>query len=210
MYTNMMNRRTFTKGFTLVETLVVALIFLLIMMGVTSFERDTFYDNSIQNGSFSTVQSAEEILRTMVTQLRSASEGSDGSYPILTAASTTLTFFTDINGDGIKERVRYFLSSTTLEEGIMEPKGTPLSYNNATETISYIAYNVRNLASSTNVFDYYDDTYNGTSSPLTQPVSVSAVRLVKITLILDLNPNVSPGPRTYTTQVSLRNLKDNL
>jgi len=207
-----MNQRSSIKAFTLVETLLVASIFLIIMIGVTSFERDTFQVNTISSGSFSTAQGAQEILRTMVVQLRSASEGSDGSYPILTAGSTTLTFFSDINGDGKKERIRYFLSSTTLEEGIMEPIGTPLSYNNATETISYVAYNVRNLtlASSTNIFDYYNDTYNGTSSPLTQPVSVSAVRLVKITLILDLNPNQAPLPRTYTTQVSLRNLKDNL
>jgi len=205
-----MNQRSSIKAFTLVETLLVASIFLIIMIGVTGFERDTFQVNTISSGSFSTAQGAQEILRTLVVQLRSASEGSDGSYPILTAGSTTLTFFSDINGDGKKERIRYFLSGTTLEEGIMEPIGTPLSYNNATETISYVAYNVRNLASSTNIFDYYDDTYNGTSSPLTQPVSVSAVRLVKVTLILDLNPNQAPLPRTYTTQISLRNLKDNL
>jgi type II secretory pathway component PulJ len=197
-------------GFTLVELLVVCALSTLIIFGITMFERNIFYYNSIQQGSFSTAQDAEEILRVMVKELRSASQGSDGSYPILTAATNTLTFFSDINGNGAKERVRYFLSGTTLEKGVMEPTGSPLSYNNATETISYLAYNVRNIASSTNTFDYFDDTYTGTSSPLTQPVSVSAVRLVRFTLILDSDPNKSPTPRTYTSQVSLRNLKDNL
>ena len=202
--------RKYAGGFTLVETLVVAFIFVIVMMGVTEFARNTFYTNSVVKGSFSTAQDAEAILRTITAQLRSASQGSDGSYPILSAGSSTITFFSDIYGNGVKERVRYFLSSTTLEEGIMVPKGTPPSYANATETISYIAYNVRNNGSSTNTFDYYDTTYNGTSTPLTQPVSVAAVRLVKVTLILDSDPNRSPTPRTYTTQVSLRNLKDNL
>jgi hypothetical protein len=41
-------------------------------------------------------------------------------------------------------------------------------------------------------------------------VSVPAVRLVKITVIVDANPAKMPAPRTFTTQVSLRNLKDNL
>jgi hypothetical protein len=186
------------------------LIFMLIMIGVVTFQRDTFRDNLINSGTFTNVQNAEEILGSMVTPLRSASEGSDGSYPILTAGSSTLTFFSDLHGNGIKERVRYFLSSTTLEEGIMVPTGTPLSYNNATETISYIAYNVRNASLGADVFDYYNNTYNGTSSPITQPVSVSAVSLVKITLILNSASNVSSGPITYTTQVTLRNLKDNL
>jgi prepilin-type N-terminal cleavage/methylation domain-containing protein len=198
------------KGFTIVETLVVVFILALIMLGVTRFMRDIFYNNSIQKGTFSTAQDAEEILRTMVKELRSASTGSDGSYPILAAGTSSLTFFSDITGDGTKERVRYFLSGTTLEKGIEEPSGSPFSYTNATETISYIAYNVRNTASSTNMFDYYDDTYNGTSSPLTQPVSVASIRLVRFSMILDSDPNRSPNPRTYTTQVSLRNLKDNL
>jgi hypothetical protein len=181
------------------------------MMAVTSFERDTFHDNSINSAAFTNVQNAEEILRTMVTPLRSASEGSDGSYPILTAASGTLTFFSDLYGNGVKERVRYFLSSTTMEEGIMVPTGTPLSYSNATETISYLAYNVQNQATGADVFDYYNNTYTGTSSPLTQPVSVSAVSLVKISLILNSAPNIAQSkPITYTTQVTLRNLKDNL
>jgi prepilin-type N-terminal cleavage/methylation domain-containing protein len=197
-------------GFTLVETLITMAIFLVIMLGVTSFQRDVFVDNTISQGFFTTTQGAEEILRNMVSPLRSASQGSDGSYPILTAGTSTLTFFSDLYNNGVKERVRYFISGTTLEEGIIVPNGTPLSYGNATETISYLAYNVRNIASSTDVFDYYDDTYNGTSSPLTQPVSVSAVRLVKITLILDTNPTRAPAPIVYTTQVSLRDLKDNL
>ena len=197
------------KGFTLIETLVAVGISVLVFMAMSTFFRDTLLTNSMSSGLFSTAQDSRSIIRTMVAELRSASTGSDGSYPILTAATNTIVFFSDINGDGSKERVRYFISTTTLQKGVTTPKGSPLSYNGSTEVITTLAYNVRNNSSSP-IFSYYDGTYTGTSSPLTQPVNVSAVRLVQISLILDQDPNRSPTPRTYTTTVTLRNLKDNL
>jgi hypothetical protein len=50
----------------------------------------------------------------------------------------------------------------------------------------------------------------GTSSPLTQPVITTNVRLIKINLMIDVDPNRAPVIKTYTSQVSIRNLKDNL
>jgi prepilin-type N-terminal cleavage/methylation domain-containing protein len=199
------------KGFTLFETLVAMSIGVVLLLAVGQFARDIFYDNSAQSGLFSTAQDARTIVNTMVKELRSASPGSDGSYPIVTAATSTMTFFSDINGDGTKERVRYFLATTTpptLKKGVITPTGSPLGYTGA-EVITTLAYNVRNTGS-TSIFNYYDGTFTGTSSPLTQPVSVSAVRLVQINLILDSDPNRSPNPRTYTSDATLRNLKDNL
>ena len=197
------------KGFTLVETLVAMSISIIVMIAIGTFARDIFYTNSVQSGLFSTAQDSRAIIRTMTNELRSTSPGSDGSYPIVTAGTTTLTFFSDIYGNGIKERVRYFLATTTLEKGVVVPTGSPLSYNLSNESITALAYNVRN-GSSTPIFNYYDGTFTGTSSPLTQPVSVNAIRLVQVSLTLDSDPNRSPLPRTYTTDVTLRNLKDNL
>ena len=197
------------SGFTLIEMLVSVAISIFVVGAITLFARNLFYQNSVQSGSFSTAQSAEEIVRTMLAQLRSTSPGSDGSYPLVTTATSTLTFFSDIYGNGVKERVRYFLATTTLQEGIIVPTGLPLSYNTVNEQISTLAFNVVN-ASSLPLFNYYDDSYAGTSSPLTQPVTVSLVRLVQINLTLDQDPNKAPGPRTYTSDATLRNLKDNL
>ncbi len=199
-----------TKGFTIVETLIVSAILLLVMLGITLFQKDVFNMNSVQSGSLSTIQDARSILRTMVKELRSTSQAADGSYPILTAATNTLTFYSDINNDGIKDRVRYFLATSTLYRGSITATGTPVTYNPANEKISTLAVGVRNASSSVNVFDYFDGTYNGTSSPLAQPVAVAAVRNVRITIILDSDPNRSPVQRTYITDVTLRNLKDNL
>jgi len=136
------------------------------------------------------------------------SPSSLGSYPIEIAADNTLVFFTDINDDGLKERVRYFVQGTTLKKGVISPTGSPLAYVSANETFTELVHNLRN--GSTPVFTYYDTNYNGTTSPLTQPVDISFIRLIKVNMIVDVDPNRSPVPVTVTTQISVRNLKDNL
>ena len=60
------------------------------------------------------------------------------------------------------------------------------------------------------IFQYYTADYSGTSSPMTYPISVSLIRLVKISVIIDRDTSHSPAPIIVTSQVSLRNIKDNL
>ena len=60
------------------------------------------------------------------------------------------------------------------------------------------------------VFQYYDDSYTGTSSPLAQPVSALSVRLVQIEFAIAADANRGLTPRIVTTQVEIRDLKDNL
>jgi hypothetical protein len=60
------------------------------------------------------------------------------------------------------------------------------------------------------IFSYYDSSYDGTTAALTTPVTISAIRLVKVSLVIDADPGKSPTAVTITTQTSIRNLKDNL
>jgi type II secretory pathway pseudopilin PulG len=199
------------KGMTIIETIIAFAIVGLIVSAIAAFQGNIFTYNKQISNSLITSQDARAILRTMVTELRSASSGSDGSYAIVTAATNTLAFFADTNGDSIKEKIRYFASSTKLYRGVTIPSGSPLSYNPSAETITLIAPNLRN-DSANPIFVYYDGTYNGTASTteLAQPVTVTAPRLVKISLILDVDQNSLPISRTYTSEVAFRNLKDNL
>ena len=148
-------------------------------------------------------------MRTMVKELRPAKSGSDGSYPIVQAATSSITFFSDIDADGLQERVRYYLIATILKKGIIKSTGSPPSYIPSQETFITLASNIKNATSSA-LFEYFDNTYAGTSSPLSQPVNIPNVRLVKINLLIDADPDRSPIPRLYTSEVMLRNLKDNL
>lgn len=196
------------NGFTLIETLIAVGIFVAISTTIATFGQNIFFFNSDLNNSLSTQFDSRQIMRKMVAELRSASPSSLGSYTIASAGTSSLTFYTNIDNDPLKEQLRYFLQGGELRRGVVKPTGSPLTYNPASETITTVARDVVNGV--TPIFDYFDRNYMGTSSPLSLPVNILSVRLIRVTLILDKDPNRVPGPITTKTQVTLRNLKDNL
>ncbi len=194
---------------TLVETLIALGIFAVVIVAVSAFQISLFNNQRVVSGSLQTAQDAQIILRTMLTELRSAAPGMNGAYPIASAATSSLIFFSDTNGDGQTEQIGYKLSSTTILRTTIPPTGSPASYLVSNTSTTTLLRNVRN-STSTAIFQYYDQNYTGTSSPMTIPVNIANVRLIQIGLTLDINPLLSPLPRTYTVQVGLRNLKTNL
>lgn len=194
---------------TLLETLVAVSVFLLIMGGVAMFQKSVFYYTKIVSNSLETVQDAQVILKVIERDIRTMSPGSDGAYPIVFVSTSSLTFYSDTDGDGLKEKIRYFLDGTILRKSKIKPVINPVIYRPTDEVISQIVKNIRN-SSSTPVFQYYDGSYVNTSNPLIYPIDVTDVRLIKISLTADIDPNEAPIQRTYTSSVTLRNLKDNL
>lgn len=202
-------RTHFKRGMTLVEVFIALAIFVVVMTAIAMFESSIYrYKNSVSS-SYQTTQSAQSILKTMLTELREAEPGSNGAFPVVNAGSTTVSFFSDANNDGNPEQITYTLMGTTLYRAVIQPSGNPPSYNIANQSTSSIMTSVQNGAS-TPVFQYYDGNYSGTSSPLTQPVTTTSVHLIRVNVTLDLDPNRSPVPVTYSVQASLRNLKTNL
>ncbi len=198
-----------TKGFTLVETAISIWIILLIGLAIANFGRDIFSYNSTLQSNLTAQLDARKVLRTLIAELRSSSQSSLGSYPIDTAGTSTLIFYSNPDADNLKERVRYFLQNNTLMRGVIKPTGTTLVYNTNTEVFDTVIRDIIN-GTSTPIFTYYDENYTGTSSPLSQPVNIGSIRMVKIMVIVDRDPNRSPTPITVTAQGTLRNLKDNL
>lgn len=198
------------RGASILEIIIVIGIVALIGVALGSFQGDIFYLNSVIQNGLSADEQARTIIRPMLDEIRSAQQSSLGAYPIKEAAPSSFTFYADINGDGLVEQVRYFATGTSFKKGVIIPSGNPLVYATSTETVTTLVSSLGNGTSS--VFEYYDSSYNGsaTSTPLVQPVSLLAVRLVKITLKVDVDSNRSPTPRLITTQVQIRNLKDNL
>jgi hypothetical protein len=144
----------------------------------------------------------------MTAGIRSASLSSLGSYAIAAASSTSFTYYSDIDHDNLKEKIRYFLSGDIIKEGIIKPSGSPLIYNSANEKIYNLIHDVAN--GSNPVFSYYDKNYNGATAPLPAQINIPDIRLIKINILIDANPLRAPGAVNFTTQVSIRNLKDNL
>lgn len=188
--------------------LVSVSIFVLIMLVVTGFNRDIFFINSGLQSNLSAQIEARNVLRTVVAELRSVSPSSLGAYALAQTSTSSIIFYSNVDNDQYKERIRYFIQGTNFNRGIVHPSGSPLTYNVAQEQVTTLVHNVRNGATST--FDYFDKYYSGTSTPLAVPVDPLAVRLVRITLLIDSDPNRFPATITLSSQAMLRNLKDNL
>ncbi len=160
------------------EVIIAVAIMVGILLVIGLLAHDVFDFSSFFQGSFESQQEINQTLQTIIPEVRSMTRSAAGSYAIETAASSTLTFFSDIEGDGVVERVRYFVSSTTLWRGIVKPTGSPPVYNPASETTRAFIHNLVLTASST--FLYYDESFNGTQSPLAFPVTINSVRLVEM------------------------------
>lgn len=204
-----MKFRTVKKAFTLVETLVSVAIFIMITLAITAFQQDIFSLNSGIQSNLTAQLDARKILRTAIAELRSASPSSLGSYPLAQVGTSSLIFYSNIDTDAPKERMRYFLQGSNLMRGVVQPSGSPYVYDASSEKLDTVIRNVVN-ATSTPIFEYFDSNYSGTTTPLTSPVDATAVRLIRITVIIDQDPNRSSSRITVTTQGALRNLKDNL
>jgi prepilin-type N-terminal cleavage/methylation domain-containing protein len=198
-----------SKGFTLAEVIVSSALLVLISMGISAFGRDIFSLNSGLSQNMTAQMEGRKVLKTLISELRSASPSSLGAYPIAQAGTSSLIFYSNIDSDQQKERLRYFLEGTDLKRGVINPSGNPLTYPVGSEKIELLVRDVRNEAD-TPMFSYFDEMYAGTTSPLSIPVTVTSVRLIRATVIIDADQNRSPGPIIITSQGVLRNLKDNL
>jgi prepilin-type N-terminal cleavage/methylation domain-containing protein len=196
------------KGFSLAEIIIVTAVAAAIFMAVFNFGDSIFSFNSNAQKSLSAQSDGRRILKNITKELRSASPSSVGSYPIMAAGTSSLTFFVNLDSDAYKEQVRYFLQGSELKKGTIKPSGSPLVYNPADEQVVTLIRDVYNGASP--IFEYFDSSYTGTSTPLSLPVQITRIRLVRITVKIEKDINKSLGPIIIESQVFLRNLKDNL
>lgn len=205
---NFLHNHNLKSGFSFIEIFISIFIITLIGLVFYIFQKDTFSFNRIISESLMAQDDARRVLKIMNVEIRSVSPSNLGAYALLETATSSFTFYSDIDTDSLKERVRYFIDGATLKRGVIKPSGSPFVYNPADEIISDLIHYI--TVSATPIFSYYDTNYDGTTDPLTEPINISAVRLVKITIVVDKDSLAPPGPLTFTTQISMRNLKDNL
>lgn len=199
----------YKKGFTLVEILVAMSLFTGLFVLLINFQKDIFTNNIFIQNSLVAESEARGTLKRIIAELRAASPSNNGLYPLAATDKNNIIFFSDIDKDGLREQVHYFVATSSLWRGVIKPTGSPYVYLDTNESLSVVVRNIVN-STSTPVFNFFDDTYSGTSSPLAWPVSVSDVRLVSITIMIDADPIRSPATMTFSSQVMIRNLKDNL
>lgn len=188
-------------GFTLVETIVVIGLTGFVMV-VLAFLIQYFYKmNAYTLEQTQAVNSARASIVHTVSDLREATYGVDGSFPIQSAATSSVTFFAQV-GTSTIDKVHYFISGSVLYRGTTAPGGSPLSYAGQPEVTSLVIDNIRN-GTSTPLFTYYDA--NGAA--LSAPVNVAKIASVRIEVLTDVNPTRAPNVYTMIGAATIRNLR---
>jgi prepilin-type N-terminal cleavage/methylation domain-containing protein len=198
------------KGFSLIEVIIVIALASAIFFVVASLRGNVSNLENLISQKLQSRQDVDQTFQILVTEIRSAGPSSLGAYPIVSAGTSTFVFYSDYDQDGIFERLRYTLGTSTVERGIVEPTGNPLVYSTSSEVVTTAIENVIVAATtSLDLFHFYDSNYTGSEAPMTSPISVADVRVVKIIVYADIAPGEAPKPVFFTNTVTIRNLRDN-
>lgn len=187
---------------TLIETVVWVSITLSAMLAIVTSVQYFYRTNNYAVEQAAAVSSAQRGIETMVKTMREASYSSNGAYPVIAIATSSVTFFADIDSDPYIERLRFFVEGNSLKRGIIDPSGDPPVYTNP-ETIVSVSDYVRNFDQNVTTFRYYD--VNGTL--MTDLTDISALRFIEVTIVVNINPFRLPNQFTLRSTAALRNLR---
>src|SRR6185503_21161496 len=168
------------SGFTLIEVMISVGIFTMLAGGIIGLIGVMLRDARKQDALLTATDQARKVSFRFANEIRDAETSNTGAYPLDTAGAQSIIFYSNVDTDVQIERVRYYLSAGKLYRGVVNPTGSPLTYNLGTEVVTTLQDSVANGSAA--VFHYYDDDYTGTEAELTQPVSIVNVRHVKMEL----------------------------
>ncbi len=192
-------------GFTLIELIISFALLAAIITAAGLFISNVLNLNPFFQGSLETGNEVELTSQVIATEIRSMAPSNTGSYPIDTASSSVLTFYSDIDEDGLFERVRYFVDGSILKKGVIRPTVNPFAYNPANEVVTEQIHNLVSTASST--FSYYNSNYTGSEPPIVPPMDISVIRVIGI----QINAQEKKGAIvSFNAFITPRNLRSNL
>lgn len=201
---NNKSRTNNKSGFTIIELLVASFMAAIIGISIMTLGSNISVFSSNLTEGIDVQKEIQQTLEFMATEIRPMAPSNTGSYPIEAAASSSLTFYSDVDADGINQRIRYFLDGNIFKKGFLKPTGNPLVYNPVNEIITEMVSGAI-TASSTPIFSYYDSAYSGSEAAMSFPINVSAVRIIKVTI--SARHSNQRSPITFTINAMPRNLK---
>lgn len=173
------NIYTSRAGLTLMEVLVSMAILVSVMLYIGDFMVTILDFQSYLSPTFETQQELQATVTDMSIHLRTMNYSSLGGYPIASVGTSSITFFTDADSDGLYEQIRYFLTGNTMKKGVLKPTGNPLVYNAANE----VTYDViHNIVSTSSIFSFYNSSYTGTEAPMTYPIDISQIKVIGVSI----------------------------
>ncbi len=187
------------NGFSLIEITIASSILLIILALGYNFIVTGFRTSTFSSEQETAIQNARKAMEIMTKEIRESNYSELGSYPLETIEENDFLYYSDVNDDGKMEKIRYVLDGLTLKKVTTLPG--PLNDYNMPGATTTIANYVNNQEEA--IFTYYDNSYN-------EACLINNVRLINIKLKINVTPERVPMNYTVETDVTLRNLKDNL
>lgn len=197
-----MSKNKHQGGFTIIEVSVASLLMVVLGIGILGLQKLMADSQLLAFRSFTTVEDANYSVSNISKELRSMRSGQNGAYAFINGSDNDVSFYSDIDFDGVSELVRYYLDGEILYKSVIEPSGFPITYLPGDAQIRPIAENVKNNGNP--LFLYFNEDWplDSVNNPMPTPASLADVRLIRIFLSVD---NYS-----LSTNVNLRMLKENL
>lgn len=190
------------RGMTLIEMLVSITIFVLAMVAITSSIRMFYRTNTYAVEQSSAVSSAQRGIESMVKTFRESAYSSNGAYPVLAIGPNDVTVYADVDTDPFVERVRYYISGTSLMRELTDPAGDPLVYG-ASQVTSVVSETVRNIEQGVTSFRYFDEA----GVEIVDYSRIADVRFIEMSIVVNVDPNRLPNQLILRSTAALRNLK---
>ncbi|OGM12691.1 hypothetical protein A3A76_04220 [Candidatus Woesebacteria bacterium RIFCSPLOWO2_01_FULL_39_23] len=199
-----------SRGMTLIEVLVAMTILGILGLGIVSLQYVLGKNQVLVINSYKSLDEANVSVTTFIKEIRAAKMSDNGAYLFDTLNDSEIKFYSDIDLDGVTEKVRYSLSGTNFIKGVIEPTGYPFTYLPANEVQTTLTTNVRNGTSP--VFYYYNSDWpeDVTNNPLAAANRLSDTRIIKIYLIVNTLTNDPNKNYELESFGQIRMLKDNL
>ncbi len=182
-------------AFTIIEILVAMAISSIIILIFNQFLIVGFKSTTFNIEQEEAISEARNGLDIITKEIRGANSSDNGSYTISETSTSTFVFYNDINKDGKREKIRYYLDGYNLKKAITPP-GVNNNYD-GTSTVSVLSKYINNRG--VPVFKYYDSSNLETSS-------IDRIKLISITLYVNVTPQRAPDDYILETSVTFRNL----
>lgn len=197
------NKRIQSRGMTLVEMVVVIALFSVLSIAIMTVVSSFYRYNAYTIAQAYQVDSARKGIELLVRDLREMTYSDNGAFPLVTRATSSVEFYSDIDRDNSVELVRYEIVDQTLFKYIYEASGIPAVYPSEPSRTETISEYVHNDLEEVVMFTYYDNQGGQLSG-----TGVSEVRHIDVAMVVNVDPVREPGKYHLRSSASLRNLKE--
>lgn len=193
------------SGFTFIETIIFVSIFSVALGAIVSsilfVYKGQRYNLQVASATYEARKGIEQTIR----DLREASYSDIGSYPIISASSSFINFYSDIDKDSKIEQVKYYLDGDKLKKDETEAVGNPPEYKQENTHSMVVAKNVRNNPLSVPLFTFFDKSGN----EMTNLSKITDIAFIKMRVIINLDPVHKPDDFEIRSSAALRNIIGN-